>query len=265
MRRHDPRERPDRQVEFLVAPAPDETEDEPAEFAVGTHEMEKVDRIDDDELVEIVHDLKNPLSTIGLEMSLLDDKLTYLASPDVRATMLRIRRNLAFLDRLVHGILDTDALEGGSFSLRRRPVELCALLLQVVERSVSSRDRTRIYLEAPSRLTVSVDGVRIERVVANLVQNALKYSHEGSGVVVRLERTPTNVRVTVIDSGPGISREETGRIFERYQRGAHGHRHDGCGLGLYIARRIVEAHGGTIGVESLPNIGSRFYFELPLV
>jgi signal transduction histidine kinase len=215
------------------------------------------------DVVEIVHDLKNPLATIALEMCLLADKLGDAAPGDMRSAVTRVQHNVAYLDRLVQDILDSCALDAGSFQLHRRPTELRALLEQVIERSVPSRDRARVYLDAEHRVTLDIDELRIERVIANLLQNALKYSPRSSGVVIRLE-LGTRARISVIDAGPGMTKDEMGRVFAKYWRTADAVIHEGNGLGLYVARRIVEAHGGTIAVESVRNQGSKFFFELPL-
>jgi two-component system sensor histidine kinase BaeS len=128
---------------------------------------------------------------------------------------------------------------------------------------VPTRDRARVFLDAEHRLTLDIDDLRIERVVANLLQNALKYSPRGSGVVVRLE-LEARARISVVDAGPGMTEEEMKLAFTKYWRTPDAVIHEGSGLGLYVARRIVEAHGGTIGVESMCNRGSSFFFELPL-
>jgi K+-sensing histidine kinase KdpD len=265
MRRHGHHERRSRNLEPHGVAAPADLSLEPPELAIGTAEIPKFRDLDEDnELVEIVHDFKNPLATMALEMCLLEEQLRYVASGDMRATLTRITRNIAFIDRLVSNILDTNAIDAGSFSLRRRRTELSALLGEVVERSVATRDRARVHIEAPEAVHVVLDSDRIERVVANLVHNALKYASTGTPVVLRLERFANHARVLVIDCGPGISRHDLDWVFERYHRADHRGSADGCGLGLYISRRIVEAHGGTIGVESVPDIGSQFYFDLPL-
>jgi signal transduction histidine kinase len=174
-----------------------------------------------------------------------------------------VQQNVTYLDRLVQDILDSCALEAGTFQLHKRPTELHALLESVIERSVATRDRARVYLEATGRHTLSLDDLRIERVVSNLLQNALKYAPPATGVVVRLEIAET-ARVSVIDAGPGMTPEEMSCVFGMYWRTEGAESYEGSGLGLYVSRRIVEAHGGTIGVDSVRHIGSRFYFELPL-
>ncbi|MHB1416804.1 MAG: sensor histidine kinase, partial [Chloroflexota bacterium] len=133
-------------------------------------------------------------------------------------------------------------------------------------RRIGSReDQARLRVEAPQPVPpVLADPERVERVVVNLVTNALKYSTPGKPVVVRVQPSDGEAMVSVIDEGPGISSEELPHLFQRYRRAAAGNKAGGLGLGLYIARLIVEAHGGRIWVESEVGKGSTFSFTLPL-
>jgi signal transduction histidine kinase/CheY-like chemotaxis protein len=215
--------------------------------------------IDQDDVAEIVHDLKAPLSTIALEAHLLAERLGAVRVP--ASQLERIERNVTYMDHLVHDLLDLCSLDADQFVIERRPVELCSLIEAVLDRMVPSSERHRVTLEA-NRIVMACDDRRIERVVANLVDNALKYTPRHSGVVVRLSQTSTSVCIAVIDAGPGIPPGETAHVFEKYRRGNSGR--SGTGLGLYVSRKIIEAHGGRIGVESVRGVGSRFYIELPL-
>lgn len=213
------------------------------------------------ELAEIVHDLKAPLATIALEVTLLDHRAA--SGPlDARPALARILQNVDFLDRMVHDLLD-----GWSSDPRQGPrvsTDLRALLDAVIARSVFTRDRPRVRLDAPTTAWVQVDELRIQRVVANLVSNALKYSPNRSTIIVRLDTYRDHCCVSVIDAGPGITQAEAGFIFDKYRRTQSAQLHDGSGLGLYVSRKIIEDHGGSIGVESTPGVGSRFYFQLAL-
>ena len=115
----------------------------------------------------------------------------------------------------------------------------------------------------PAPLAASVDVGRIQQVLVNLLENAVRYSPVGSNVTVLLARpAPATARIEVRDAGPGLSAEEQARIFDRVVRGAASEGTSGLGLGLYLCRAIVEQHGGTIGVESVPGAGATFWINI---
>lgn len=213
----------------------------------------------------IVHDLRNPLATITLDATLLDDKLALLDHAGMQRAAHRIRRNAEYLGRILEDLLDLSAIDHGHLALRHAPVELGGLLAQVVERTAAPHDQDRLILVAREKVTVDIDAVRVERVVSNLVHNALKYAPGETMVGIWLERIHGIARVSVTDAGPGLAADEQVAIFDRYRRGSTSHGTEGSGLGLYLSKRIIEAHGGRIAVESERGRGSRFYFELPLV
>jgi signal transduction histidine kinase len=218
----------------------------------------------DAEVDLIVHDLKSPLATITLEASLLDEQLVRVESSAMRSAVHRIRRNAEYVARIVEDLLDLSAIDHGRLTIRHRRVELLGLLQQVIERAIATRDLDRMSLIADAPVIIDADALRIERVIANLLQNALKYAPGRSPIVVRLDRIGELVRVSVTDAGPGIDVAEQKSIFDKYRRGTNTRTNDGCGLGLYVSKRIVDAHGGRIGVDSVRGRGSCFYFELPV-
>jgi signal transduction histidine kinase len=218
----------------------------------------------EEDVAQIVHDLKNPLSTIAVEVRLLDDKLAHGHPPGTRDALARIIRNVEFLDRMVQDLLDLCAFDAGRLELHRRPTELRMLLEQIIDRVIPTRDRGRVSLHAAEPLTASIDDLRIERVVANLLQNALKYAPKITGIVVELAAVNDAIRVSVTDAGPGMTPAETSYVFDKFRRASTAGSREGSGLGLYISRKIVEAHGGRIDVTSLRGGGSQFFFELPV-
>jgi len=216
------------------------------------------------ELAELVHDFKNPLATIALEMSWLQEKLGD-QQPELRSVFARVTRNVAFLDRLVHDILDVSAHDENCLELRLSRAALGPLLEDVVERAISSHDRPRVFIDIRESTTATLDSIRIQRVIANLLTNALKYSPAMCNVVVRLELEDFHARVSVIDTGPGILPEDLSTIFDRRFRSIDTRTLEGTGLGLYVCKRIIEAHHGSIGVLSTRGAGSCFFFEIPAV
>lgn len=217
-----------------------------------------------DDVTAISHDLKNPLSVISCEVSVIQQRLPAYASAELRRSLARIVRNARYIDRLVHDLLDLAAIDNHQLTIALQPVELGSLIAGVLDRMISDGDRPRVHVVARDPVTVMADAMRIERVLANLVQNAMLYAPPHSDIDITLAVSQDWVRVSVVDLGPGIAPADAALVFEEFRRGESAHGHDGTGLGLYVSRRIVEAHGGRIGVDSTPGKGSRFFFVLPL-
>ena len=234
-------------------------------FAVGTRDLPILQRsrLADDDVAEIAHDLKNPLGVIALEAGLLGERSSQDHRSGVSRSVMRILHNVAFLDRLVQDLLDACAMSTGDFQLHRVPADLHSLIERVVERAVGTAHQRRVYIHVAQPIRMKLDAHRIERVIANLLDNALQHAPESTGVVVRLSGDDRRASVSVIDTGPGIPVVDIPHIFERYRRGRSSQGRAGSGLGLYVSKKIVEAHGGSIGVESARGAGSRFFFDLP--
>lgn len=233
-------------------------------FALGTRDLTPLcdvalDTVRSEDVACIVHDLKCPLSTIALAISVLESEPLNASS---RRALNAIRSSAGYMDRLVHDVLD--CTYEGTVVLDRERVELASLLTDVIARLDVHPERARIVIEIRDYATVRVDVTRIERVVTNLVNNALAYSPAASRIVVRLEQRDGHACISVIDRGPGLHPDEARTVFDRYRRGRASARIEGSGLGLYASRKLVELHHGRIGVESVQGSGARFYVELPL-
>jgi signal transduction histidine kinase len=161
-------------------------------------------------------------------------------------------------------LLDLCELETRHFALRRAPTALRVLLENVIARGVSSRDSTRVFLVATEEVTIDVDDLRIQRVVANLLANALKYAPAASGIIIRLESHEAFARISVSDAGHGLSDLELAHVFDEYRGDRRARANEGTGIGLFLSKQIIEAHGGTMGVERIRGEGTRFFFELPI-
>jgi signal transduction histidine kinase len=249
-----------------------ESDQETPVFAVGTELAERAEMakrlatepgVPDEDIASLVHDLKNPLAIIMLEAAQVEQRLGARATPALMRGLERITQNAAYVDRLVSNLLDVASADAGRLELHLERLDLARLLRDCLERCVATPDRARIRLEVRQVVFAEGDEMRIERVVSNLLTNAFKYSPEGL-VTLRLEERDGLARISVIDSGPGLTQDQTQRVFERYRRQTSGMQH-GYGLGLYSSRKIVEAHRGRMGVASTPGRGARFYFELPIL
>jgi signal transduction histidine kinase len=166
---------------------------------------------------------------------------------------------------MISDLVDAARLEGGQLHLAPMPLDLGRLSADVVAR-MGEADSQRVVVAASADLPrVAADPMRIERALANLIGNALKYSAAPAPVRVGVGAFGDEVRVEVQDAGSGVAPEELPRLFRRHGRtGSSRGRADSLGLGLYIVRGIVEAHGGRVWVESTVGIGSTFGFALPV-
>ena len=225
---------------------------------------EQATRARDDMLGVVAHDLRNPLSTIVMSASLLLE-----LPPDVDGTLTRrqieiVQRAAQRMNRLIQDLLDVRRIDGGHLTLDRKPESVIAVVNEAVEmlRPLAAANSLELVGELASELPpVLADAQRILQVMSNLVGNAVKFTPPGGSITVRAEPVEREVRFTVADTGPGIAAEQLPHLFGRYWQGDSRDRR-GIGLGLAIAKGIVEAHGGRIWVESTIGAGSNFHFTL---
>jgi signal transduction histidine kinase len=215
-------------------------------------------------LAAVAHDLRTPLTSV---LGFADILLHELEQNPEREYAQLILSEAQRMKRITDDFLDVSRLEEGALELRERPSDLAELLRYAVAAisPPAARKLITISLAAPSALTLTVDPDLISRVLINLLTNAVKYSPEKRRVHATLSRQGEVVRLEVIDQGYGIAAEDLPAIFERFGRAKRGpqSRIRGTGLGLYLAKRIVEAHGGTLTVESELERGSDFRVQLP--
>lgn len=219
----------------------------------------------EDMLRVITHDLRSPLFVILGRAQLLarafaDQPANELARRSADAIVVSSKIMAAMLDELLESI-QLDACE---VRLDRRELSCAAFVTELVER-MAGGDAPRLTVRIPAGLPpVSADPARLERVLANLITNALKYSPDGEPVVIDAERSGDELVVSVADRGVGIAREDLPHVFERFWRAPGARSREGLGLGLFITKRLVEAHGGRIWAESELGVGSIFRFTLPI-
>jgi signal transduction histidine kinase len=224
-------------------------------------ELERLGRLKDDFLSMASHELKTPITSIKVFSELAARREH---RPEVLATLGRQADRLV---AMINNLLDISRLQLGQMPMEMGRVDLAALAAEFCNSfSLLFKERTVSFESAPELGKVLVEGdpVRLEQVLSNLLDNALKCSSKGSRIWVRVGRKDDKALMEVQDEGTGIPAEELARIFERYYRIESQGAPSGLGLGLHIAKEIVERHGGRIWAESEVGKGSTFYVELPL-
>lgn len=233
-------------------------------------DLAKAIRARDDFLSIASHELKTPINTLQLQIELLLRQITKLEettatprplAPRAEAALKQVRR----LTQLVNELLDVTRISAGRFEVERERVDLAAIVRGVVDQFEGELEKSGcvLSLDAPRPVVGEWDGPRIEQVAMNLITNAMKYGH-GKPIAIRVWMEDERAVLTVEDHGIGIAPEDRERIFQRFERTTDAKAFSGLGLGLYIVRQIVEAHGGSIRVESQLGSGSTFLVELPL-
>jgi PAS domain S-box-containing protein len=218
-----------------------------------------------DEFISIAsHELKTPLTSLSGTLQLLDRMKDGPMTPIIGKMIGQANRAVKKINILIADLLNVSRLREGQLALHIAPCDMTALLMETVDQ-LSHEYSTALSVNCEEGLLVNADAVRIEQVITNFVNNALKYAPDSTRIVVAASRTDHAVRVTVSDEGPGIPADKLPHIFDRYFRvDDSGMKYTGLGLGLYICAEIIRRHGGQYGVDSELGKGSSFWFTLPL-
>ncbi|MDI1450710.1 sensor histidine kinase [Polyangium sp. 6x1] len=225
--------------------------------------MKELARLREEWTSIVAHDLRQPVTTILATAAHL---VRCVVEPSTKLKAERIRASAERLIRMTDDLSDLSRLDTHRLELVRAPTNLPGLLRQIVEDIADEAARGRVRLSIDRNMPlVHVDAARIQQVVENLVSNAVKYGEPGTPIAIELRALPEEVVLCVRNEGPGIDPELMPRLFSRFQRGSAGtSRIKGLGLGLYICRGLVEAHGGLLRVESEPGKTTTFLFTLPI-
>ena len=234
------------------------------------HDLTRIKQLEatrKDFVANVSHELRTPLSLIqGYVETLLDGAKD---NPEVSTRFLEtIERNTDRLRRLIEDLLAISELESGRLKLNLQPVLLPTVVHKVFDDFRTRAQEARLELrDQTSELTLHADPDRVEQVLSNLVDNAIKYGREGRGITVAARQVDGGLaEVFVRDEGPGIAPEPLSRLFERFYRvdKARSREQGGTGLGLSIVKHIVQSHGGKVWAESEVGHGATFFFTLPL-
>jgi signal transduction histidine kinase len=229
--------------------------------------VEDLSRLKDEFLSIASHELRTPVTSIKgytqLAKTLIRENDLSTSEEYLDIALDQIDR----MSRLILELLDVSRIETGRLEIRREPIQWATFVRDVVHRHHTAVSDRRFHLNVPDDTRViQGDRDRLEQVLGNLLENAVKYSPDGSEILVNVEDRAETVVTSVCDRGIGIPADELGQVFERFHRGRHvsSTNYGGLGLGLYITKQIVERHGGSIWVESREGSGTSFFFSLPV-
>ncbi len=209
----------------------------------------------------VAHDMRSPLLALQMAVEILaENGPAAVDAPELIATA---RRSAAQVVEMVSQMLDVSRLESGKLPLRRETTDLAEIVRGTIASLRPLAGARLLELDGDAAVPAAIDPELIRRVVANLLGNAIKFTTATGRIRIEVCGTANGPKFAVTDDGPGISPDEKSGIFEKYGQTAAGARRGGFGLGLTFCKMAVEAHGGTIGVESEPNQGSKFWFTLP--
>ena len=223
----------------------------------------------DDFMSMVSHELRTPLNTLFLQVQMrkkiLTGEVRQSDFPTLRKMVERDERQIRSMVRLIDDMLDVSRLRTGTLAMAYAPADLATITRGVVDSLIDPALAAgcQLLLDAPESLPLVCDEFRVEQVITNLLTNALRYG-AGKPVSVRVESSGPDALVVVKDGGMGIAEADQDRIFGQFERTDDARKIAGLGLGLFITRHIVRAHGGEISVRSAPGQGAEFTVRLPL-
>ncbi len=256
-----------RKYDVRVAPITLDNRKNAIGFFYDITQIEHLERVRQEFLSNISHELRTPLTAIMAFVETLEDGAIDDAENNLRFLGV-IRRNAERMQHLINDILELSSIESGNVNINPKQIKLAALVEEIftdVSAKAAAREISLIN-EIEKDATVFADAVRLEQMLTNLIDNAVKFNRLAGSVIVRLEQTAEKDVISVADAGEGIAGEHLQRIFERFYRTdrARSREIGGTGLGLAIVKHLARLHGGKVSVRSTPNEGSVFFIELPV-
>jgi PAS domain S-box-containing protein len=216
-----------------------------------------------DDFISIAsHELKTPLTALKSSLQLLE-RMKDAPTEKLPALLEQAGKSMNKVTLLVDDLLNASRMTEGQLHLRKTRFDLSQAIDDCCMH-ITAAGKHEIVTEGTKSMLVEGDAERIQRVIINFVNNAVKYAPQSKTIVIRVEEEPIQLKVSVTDRGPGIPKEKTPYLFDRFYRtDENGGQYSGLGLGLYISSEIIKKHGGQIGVNSEPGKGSAFWFTLP--
>jgi PAS domain S-box-containing protein len=219
-------------------------------------------------LAMLTHDIKKPLSSILACTEMVLEGIKAYGLTEEEALLEQLRSCVTTIDSLVTNHLDFSRIEAGSLSLIKGPLSIDRVLQRIRQQYETEARRRRIRLEiisAPESLEVEGDMLALERILANLVHNALKFTPPEGAIQIRTMQQGQTAVIKVKDTGPGIAPKDQPLLFEKYRHPSVSRQQEGTGLGLAIVKALIEAHHGRVEMESIPGQGACFILSLPLL
>ncbi len=225
-------------------------------------ELKRTEKYKSDFFTNITHDLKTPITAMKGAINLLDRKCSAKEATYVEI----LHRNIEKLSSMVQDLLDCSRLESGELELQLESADLAEVLEDaiLIAMPLAWKKKIKLDYQVPDEPSIAkIDKKRIEQVIINLLSNAIKFSPKGQKIEISLSKENSFWKIQIQDHGPGIPKDEQKRVFDKFFHRTESKYDSGMGLGLAIAKGIVEAHGGKIGLFSEEGKGSKFYFLIP--
>jgi len=221
----------------------------------------------EDVLAIVSHDMRTPLSVVATTAAMLLNPKYQLTPQQVREQHERIRRNVDLMNRMIGDLMDMANLRAGKLSIDAQPMVVNDVLREAVtvhEGPARDKELTLTYEGSPDVMYAAADRARLMQLFQNLIGNAVKFCKAGDRITVSSRTRGDSALIEISDTGPGIAADDLPHIFDPYYSASKKHQKTGTGLGLYIGKGIVDAHGGQIRCTSEPDVGTTFTVSLPL-
>ena len=232
--------------------------------ATDIEELKQLQQHKDDFISIASHELKTPITSLKASLQLLDRLKDNPASTMFPVLIGKATKNLEKVNTLIEDLLNATMANEGQLRIHREMINIGDLIAESCDH-VRTEGIYTIITNTADTIKVYADAIKIEQIIVNFVNNAIKYAPKSMEIVIHTEKIGSNLKVSVSDTGPGIEQIKLPNLFDRYYRAdTSGTQYNGLGLGLYISSEIIKKHQGTIGVDSELGKGSTFWFTLPL-